>query len=159
MEFKIVQLTDADMEDIKQATTDELIAGAEFYKKTLEIRDAVKDTFKDARDGGKRDNLMLTAIEMELHEREDSNKANKPATFEVGQRFIFEGFATLPDDEAVIIGFTKTQVKFEVTSGYDGKIYIQRARLKEDADGAYIRPYDRYNLRPADAINQNKEEI
>ena len=79
--------------------------------------------------------------------------------FKIGQRFIFEGFATLPDDKAEIIGFTKTQVKFEVTSGYDGRKYIQRARLKEDADGAYIRPYDRYNLRPADAINDNKEEI
>lgn len=76
--------------------------------------------------------------------------------FEIGQRFIFEGFATLPDDKAVIVGFTKTQIKFEITSGYDGRKYIQRARIKSDEDGAYAMPYNRFILRPADAINDNK---
>ena len=78
--------------------------------------------------------------------------------FKIGQRFIFEGYATLPDDKAEIVGFTKTQIKFELTSGYDGRKYIQRARIKSDADGVYVMPYNRFILRPADAINDNEEE-
>ncbi|HHT96828.1 MAG TPA: hypothetical protein GXZ90_02895 [Clostridiales bacterium] len=72
--------------------------------------------------------------------------------FKMGQKFTFKGVGCVPDSIAEIIGFTKTQVKFIVISGYDGRKYNQSAKLRKNEEGQYITPYNRFTIRPSDEI-------